>query len=62
MKIPYGVSNFALLRPVCDEVWNLMAGSRSAREIADAICVQFDVDLSLDFVEQLIALMESTGG
>jgi hypothetical protein len=55
------LTNFALLRPVCDEVWSLMAGSRSAREIRDAICVQFDVDLSLDFVEQLIALLESPG-
>jgi len=55
------LTTFALLRPVCDEVWNLMDGFRTLGEIRDAICVQFDVEISQRHIEQLVALMVADG-
>jgi hypothetical protein len=39
---------FDSLRPMGDELWNMIDGRRTVAEIADAVCLQFGFDLSPD--------------
>ena len=36
---------FDTLRPICDELWNLINGDRTISEIADLLVSQFDLDI-----------------
>jgi hypothetical protein len=36
---------FDTLRPICDELWNLIDGQRTVGEIAEALVLQFDVNV-----------------
>ena len=36
---------FDTLRPICDELWNMIDGTRTVQEIAEALVLQFDVDI-----------------
>ena len=36
---------FDTLRPICDELWNLIDGERTVGQIAEALVLQFDVDV-----------------
>jgi hypothetical protein len=46
---------FDTLRPICDELWNLINGTRTVGEIAEALVLQFDVDVD---PEVLVPLFE----
>ena len=46
---------FDTLRPICDELWNLIDGERTVGQIAEALVLQFDVDVD---PETLVPLFE----
>lgn len=37
---------FDSLRPMCDELWNLIDGQRSVADIAEALCMEFGFELA----------------
>jgi aminopeptidase YwaD len=45
MQAQDGTVIFDTLRPVCDELWNLIDGERTVGEIAEALVLQFDLDI-----------------
>lgn len=51
---------FDSLRPIGDEFWNMIDGSRSVREIAEAVCFEFGFDLDPELFLPLVdGLLES---
>ena len=52
---------FAGLRPVYDELWNLMNGQRTLEAIRDAICFQFDVEIPQRTIDELVAQLVDSG-
>ena len=36
---------FDSLRPMGDELWNFIDGNRTVRDVAEAVCLEFDFDL-----------------
>lgn len=46
---------FDTLRPIADEIWNLVDGVRDVGTILDALCLEFDLDLTPD---TLLPLMD----
>jgi hypothetical protein len=46
---------FDTLRPICDELWNLIDGQRTVGEIAEALVMQFDIQVD---PEVLVPLFE----
>jgi hypothetical protein len=55
MRAQDGTVIFDTLRPICDELWNLIDGERTVGEIAEALVLQFDVDVD---PEVLVPLFE----
>jgi aminopeptidase YwaD len=45
MQAQDGTVIFDTLRPICDELWNLIDGQRTVGEIAEALVLQFDLDV-----------------
>ena len=39
---------FDTMRPLGDEFWNLIDGRRSISDIAESLCIQFDLELDLE--------------
>ena len=52
---------FDTLRPLADEVWNLVDGSRDVGTILDALCLEFDLDLEPATLLPLMDGMARTG-
>ena len=46
---------FDTLRPICDELWNLIDGTRTVGQIAEMLVMQFEVRVDL---EMLVPLFE----
>jgi hypothetical protein len=44
---------FDVWKPVCDELWNLLDGSRTLGEVRDIISFQFGVDIPKSYVLEL---------
>jgi hypothetical protein len=59
MKAQDGRILFDSLRPMGDEIWNMIDGERTVAEIAEAVCLEFDFDLApelfVPLVEGLVA-------
>jgi hypothetical protein len=59
MRAQDGRIIFDSLRPMGDEIWNMIDGERTVAEIADAVCLEFGFELEpelfLPLVEGLVA-------
>ncbi len=54
-------ANFALMRPLVDEVWNFIDGRRDVSAIRDAVCYEFDVEIPEQLILELILALEQAG-
>lgn len=52
---------FDTLRPIGDEIWNLIDGRRSLRDIAEALCVQFGLSVKFESFLPLVKGLEQAG-
>lgn len=52
---------FDSLRPMADELWNFIDGHRTAGEIIEAVCLEFDFELDPALFIPLVEGMEKTG-
>ena len=48
---------FDTMRPVGDEFWNLIDGRRTIADIAEALCMQFDVDVDAELFIPIAELL-----
>ena len=52
---------FDTLRPICDELWNLIDGKRTVGEIAEALVLQFDVEVDPEILVPLFEGLARSG-
>lgn len=52
---------FDTLRPICDELWNLIDGQRTVGQIAEALVLQFDVDVAPEILVPLFEGLARSG-
>ena len=52
---------FDTLRPICDELWNLIDGARTVGEIAEMLAMQFDLEIDPEILVQLFTGLARSG-
>jgi hypothetical protein len=52
---------FDTLRPICDELWNLIDGQRTVGEIAEGLVMQFDVRVDPELLVPLFEGLARSG-
>jgi len=52
---------FETLRPVGDELWFLINGERTLKDIHDAICYEFDVEIPQRYINELVGQLVEGG-